>query len=132
MQFAERGINMVKLFFLFIFLFLGKTSFSQYIHYSDPGTPKYVNPGGSKRPDKITSPIVTAECPGLAASLPVLTNYVPPEFVSKMKGKFDNHVYSITTLKVAIDKFEYKIKVCVKGQFKILMMDEAGNIVSGL
>ena len=83
-----------------------------------------------KKVQQKSTSFVTIDCPGLSASLPVLTNYVSPEFVTKMKERFDNHVYSITTLRISDSRFQYKLKVCVKGQFKILMLDEEGKDVT--
>lgn len=69
------------------------------------------------------------ECPGMDASLPVLTNYVPPEIVKSFKIKFDDHVYSITSIKVSANQIQYKLKVCYKGEFVIRFVDTDGDIL---
>ena len=81
--------------------------------------------------DTLQAEIVTPhnECPGMDASLPVLTNYVPGEIVTKFKEKFQGHVYSITSLKVSENELEYKLKVCYKGEFLTRFVDANGNIV---
>ena len=70
-----------------------------------------------------------SECPGMDASLPVLTNYVPPEIVKNFKIKFEDHVYSITSIKVSANQIQYKLKVCYKGEFVIRFVDTDGDIL---
>ena len=69
------------------------------------------------------------ECPGMDASLPVLTNYVPPEIVNDFKIKFEGHVYSITSIKVSANQVQYKLKVCHNGEFVIRFVDTDGDIL---
>ena len=69
------------------------------------------------------------ECPGIDASLPVLTNYVPPEIVKDFKIKFEGHVYSITSIKVSANQVQYKLKVCYDGEFVIRFVDTDGDIL---
>ena len=70
-----------------------------------------------------------SECPGMDASLPVLTNYVPPQIVKDFKIKFEDHVYSITSIKVSANQIQYKLKVCYKGEFVIRFVDTDGDIL---
>lgn len=112
---------------LVLMVFFTSSSFSQYIHYSDPGIIKKSQVSEVAK-DELS--FATVDCPGQSASLPVLTNYVPAEIVTKFKIKFNDRVYSITTLKAAEDKSQYKLKVCIKGQFKILLIDEDGKLVT--
>ncbi len=113
---------MKRMSILLLFIFFSSAMYGQHIHYYDPGV--------SKRTSTKSANIITIDCPGQTASLPVLTNYVLPELVTRMKERFNDHVYSITTLKSAQNKVQYRLKVCVKGQIRILLVDEEGNVVT--
>ena len=69
------------------------------------------------------------ECPGMRGPLPVLINYVPPEIVNKFRIQFKGHVYSITSIKVSANQFQYKLKVCYNGEFVIRFVDIDGDIL---
>ncbi|HWH63608.1 MAG TPA: hypothetical protein VNS50_10055 [Ginsengibacter sp.] len=69
-------------------------------------------------------------CPGLSGAVPVLTNYVPKEIVPKLTEIYKGHLYSITTVKVANGKVEYKMKVCENGEIKFEYADENGDLIS--
>jgi hypothetical protein len=80
--------------------------------------------------DSVTEIITPhSECPGMSASLPVLTNYVSPDIVKTFKKKFEDHVYSITAIKVSANQFQYKLKVCYNGEFVIRFVDTDGDIL---
>lgn len=69
-------------------------------------------------------------CPGLSGAVPVLTNYVPKEIVPKVTEIYKGHLYSITSIKVANNKLNYKLKVCENGIIKLEYADENGNIIT--
>lgn len=69
-------------------------------------------------------------CPGLSGAVPVLTNYVPKEIVPKVTEIYKGHLYSITSIKVANNKLNYKLKVCENGIIKFEYADENGNIIT--
>lgn len=68
-------------------------------------------------------------CPGLSGAVPVLTNYVPKEIIPKLTEIFKGHLYSITSIKVANNKLNYKMKVCEDGQIKFEYADENGELL---
>ena len=70
------------------------------------------------------------KCPGLSGATPVLTNYVPKEMVLKLTEIYKGYLYSISSIKVANNKLEYKLKVCENGVIKFEYADENGNIIS--
>ena len=70
------------------------------------------------------------KCPGLSGAVPVLTNYVPKEIVPKITEIYKGHLYSITSIKVANNKLNYKLKVCENGEIKFEYADENGDIIS--
>jgi hypothetical protein len=69
-------------------------------------------------------------CPGLSGAVPVLTNYIPKEMVPKLTEIYKGHLYSISSIKVANNKLEYKLKVCENGEIKFEYADETGNIIT--
>ena len=114
-----------------LLIMTGNCLFAQHIHYSDKAKAKSDNISPTKPAKEI---IVYHDwpdrCPALSGSVPVLTNYVPLEIVRKLKEKYEGHLYSITSLKVANDKLQYKMKVCVKGEIKFEYADETGIIIT--
>lgn len=69
------------------------------------------------------------KCPGLSGATPVLTNYVPKEIVLKLTEIYKGHLYSISSIKVANNKLEYKLKVCENGEIKFEYANEHGDII---
>ena len=120
-------------------IFLAPCNFvtAQHIGYRDKTTPppkpviKEVGDTVKVMAEDSVAEIITPhnECPGMSASLPVLTNYVPPEIVKNFKIKFEDHVYSITSIKVSANQIQYKLKVCYKGEFVIRFVDTDGDIL---
>ena len=70
-------------------------------------------------------------CPGLSGAVPVLTNYVPRELVPKLTEMFKGHLYSITSVKVPGNKFNYKMRVCENGEIKFEYANENGDLIPG-
>jgi hypothetical protein len=69
-------------------------------------------------------------CPGLSGAVPVLTNYIPKEIIPKLTEIYKGHLYSISSIKSANNKPEYKLKVCENGQIRFEYADENGNIIT--
>ena len=113
--------------------------FSQYIHYTDNTVlrkavasndrVKSTQVGRLVPIAKATIEIVTVDCPGQSASLPVLNNYVPGELVSKLKTRYMGHLFCMTTMKTKGLPDKYLLKLCVKGQFREAFADGEGNII---
>ena len=120
---------MIKIRIMLIFVIAYNFGYAQHIQYRDrknlPSKPVSAMAEDSVR--EIITP--HSECPGMKGSLPVVTNYVPPEIVKKFKIKFAGHVYSITSLKVSANQLQYKLKVCNNGEFVIRFVDTDGDIV---
>ncbi len=70
------------------------------------------------------------KCPGMAGSIPVLNNYVPPLMVLKLTEIYQGHLYAITTIKIDRDELQYELKVCVNGVIRYDFADEDGIIVA--
>lgn len=68
-------------------------------------------------------------CPGLSGAVPVLTNYVPKDIIPKITEIYKGHLYSITSIKAANNKLNYKLKVCENGEIKFEYADEKGDII---
>lgn len=81
-------------------------------------------------PDKVVYHKWPDRCPGLSGAVPVLTNYVPKEIVPKITEIYKGHLYSITSIKVANNKLNYKLKVCENGEIKFEYADENGDIIT--
>jgi hypothetical protein len=120
---------MFRIFFTMLLIVTGNTLFAQYIHYSDDRHIK-ANPTAKPLQEKVVYHEWPDRCPGLSGSIPVLTNYVPAELVPKLTEIYKGHLYSISSIKVANNKVEYKLKVCVNGEIKFEYADETGNIIT--
>jgi hypothetical protein len=81
-------------------------------------------------PNKVVYHQWPDKCPGLSGAVPVLLNYIPKEMVLKLTEIFEGHLYSISSIKLAVNKIGYKLKVCEGGQIKYEYADEDGNIVT--
>lgn len=81
-------------------------------------------------PEKVVYHKWPDRCPGLSGAVPVLTNYVPKEMVPKLTEIYKGHLYSITSIKVANNKLNYKLKVCENGEIKFEYADENGDIIT--
>ena len=122
---------------ILIFFMVCNSATSQHIGYRDNTKPA-LKLLPKERTDSVkvmaedsVEEIVTphSQCPGMEGPLPVLINYVPPDIVEKFKNKFEGHVYSITTIKVSANQFQYKLKVCNNGEFVIRFVDTDGDIL---
>jgi hypothetical protein len=114
---------------MLIFLIAYNFGHAQHIQYRDRKSPS-LKPVSVMAQDSVKEIITPhSECPGMKGSLPVLTNYVPPEIVKKFKIKFEGHVYSITSIKVSANQIQYKLKVCNNGEFVIRFVDTDGDIL---
>jgi hypothetical protein len=128
---------MTRISIILIFLVAYNSLAAQHIGYRDrtkpPSKPvaKEIRDTVKVTVEDSEAEIITphSECPGMDASLPVLNNYVPPEIVNTFKTKFEGHVYSITSIKVSANQFQYKLKVCYNGEFVIRFVDTDGDIL---
>ena len=131
---------------IILILLVPKFTSAQYIHYVDnsmlksivstvkPGNaPASVLESGSIKElpkEKIKAYTFTSvECPCQLASIPVLFNYISPAIVNKLKSTFDRHLYCITAIKDVDVPIRYRLRVCVKGEFKEVFANEFGDIV---
>ena len=128
---------MIRINITLFFLLAYNSMTAQHIGYRDrtrpplPSVIKEVRDTVKVMAEDSVEEIITPhnECPGMDASLPVLTNYVPPEIVNDFKIKFEGHVYSITSIKVSANQVQYKLKVCHNGEFVIRFVDTDGDIL---
>ena len=122
---------MLRFFFATLFVILGNTLLAQYVHYPDNSNKKNTEsrPPAAVTEEKVVYHDWPDRCPALSGSIPVLTNYVPPELIPKLTEFFKGHLYSITSIKVAANKMQYKLKVCENGEIKIKYADESGNLI---
>ena len=131
------NLNMIRINITLVFLLAYNSMAAQHIGYRDRTRPplqpviKEVRDTVKVIAEDSVEEIITphSECPGMDASLPVLTNYVPPEIVNNFKIKFEGHVYSITSIKVSANQIQYKLKVCHNGEFVIRFVDTDGDIL---
>jgi hypothetical protein len=63
------------------------------------------------------------------ASLPVLENSVPDAVVSKVKEKYGNAVYDITSIKRGPNQSAYVVRTQNNGTFKTEIITEDGTVV---
>jgi len=63
------------------------------------------------------------------ASLPVLENYVPDAVVARVKDKFANTVYDITSIKQATGMV-YMVRTTNNGTFKTDIINEDGTVAA--
>jgi hypothetical protein len=64
------------------------------------------------------------------ASLPVLETYVPQEVIDKMKSKYGNTLYDITTVVNTSNQTQYVVRSVKNGQYTTDYISEGGNNVS--
>jgi hypothetical protein len=122
---------MFRLFFATLFIISGNALFAQYVHYPDNSNKKNTDapPPAPVKEEKVVYHDWPDRCPALSGSIPVLTNYVPKELIPKLTEFFKGHLYSITSIKVAENKMQYKLKVCENGEIKIEYADESGDLI---
>lgn len=128
---------MTRLSITLIFLIVSNLATAQHIGYRDitkpllkPVAKEVINTVRVMAEDSVEEIITLhSECPGMEGPLPVLINYIPPDIVEKFKIKFEGHLYSITTIKVSANQFQYKLKVCYNGEFVIRFVDTDGDIL---
>lgn len=122
---------MLKFFFATLFIISGNTLVAQYVHYPDNSNKKNTEsrPPATVTEEKVVYHDWPDRCPALSGSIPVLANFVPQELIPKLTEFFKGHLYSITSIKVADNKIQYKLKVCENGEIKTEYADESGNLI---
>ncbi len=120
---------MMKIIIALSFLFAWRNAAGQYVHYSDESKKNSPSPAKPAN-DSIVYHVWPDKCPGLTGSIPVLSSYVPHEMVLKLTEIYKGHLYSISPVKLANGKVQYKMKVCVKGEITFTYADENGHIIS--
>jgi hypothetical protein len=119
---------MIKIIITILIIVTGKCAFAQHIGYSDKTNLKTDLIKEVKAAKSIYHDWPD-RCPGVAGSIPVLTNYVPMDIVQKLTEIYKGHLYSITSRKADKDKLQYKLQICVKGETKYEYADETGTII---
>lgn len=130
-EYALNSPAMIKIIPAMLLIVTGNCLFAQHIQYSDKAKTKInnINPARSAR-ETVVYHDWPDRCPALSGSIPVLTNYVSKELVLKLTEIYKGHLYAITSLKVANDKLQYKLKVCIKGELKFEYADETGTVIT--